>query len=229
MTEKLALVGFFVVVGVAYNVMYLGAAAATARVFRVAVQSFVLGWGPVLLRRGAFRLHAVPLSAYFEPAYRESLTPVDPASEMGKALERRELRWFDDLSWPAAALLMSLSVWVAVLVAVVGLGVGPAVEATLGAVRSYLVGAVGPLSEAPRLLDAALSYCRAASVLEALGAAFAVLAGVNLLLLPGNVLFVAAIKAKRRGPLYAKAVLMILPLVLGVAWLVGLVVWMARA
>ena len=96
MTEKLALVGFFLFVGVACNVAYLGAAAATARLFRVAVQSFVLGWGPVLLRRGAFRLHAVPLSAYFEPAHRGSLTPVDPESEMGKALERRELREVPD-------------------------------------------------------------------------------------------------------------------------------------
>jgi hypothetical protein len=227
MGARLAMASFFLASALATDIVFLAACALCARGLRLAVLEYTLGIGPLLLRRGSFSLRLLPLSAWFNPATRGGYPRIDPESELATALARGRLRYFEDLPFLAFVGMTLIPVVVALVGTAACLGWRAAPEATLIGLRSYVAGALSPISAGRHLLDAAFADYNRVEGKEFAGRVLAVLGGVSVLWLPSSILFLLGVVVGRVW-LRVRFFLWLVARATAVSWAVAFVWWALR-
>ncbi|KYF57909.1 hypothetical protein BE04_46305 [Sorangium cellulosum] len=211
------------------DLAHLGLAALWTRALRIPVKEFAIGYGAVILRAGAFSLRAVPIGAWFDPVVRKPKPSAVTGSTPPSGARDVTIRTLEDASLGASVGLALLAAGVSFAAAALLLGPGHAVDASSAAARSYLLGAMSPLADAPRHLDAALDVYRSNDHRVALGSAAAIIAGINVLWAPSNVMFLLGVTASKRGWLQLRGLLWLAARAIEASWMLGFVVWVVRA
>jgi len=140
----------------------------------IEVREVAVGVGPILCRRGRFRLAALPVSGYVR--MRSAREEEVPADEMHTTLEGQSIgRQLGVMLFGCAALL-------AIAVALAG---ADGLRVFAAAQVDFVAGALSPLGEAQRLLGRVDALTREASEIgTVVGLVAAYVGGVNLLPLP---------------------------------------------
>jgi hypothetical protein len=228
MVEKVQMALMFLGTLVGLSVTYLAVLASCARALRLGVVSYVLGSGPVVMQAGPFKLRLLPFRAVVEPASRNAILPPPPS--LAAALERGDLRYFDDLPFAVSLGFGFLSAILALLATAVFLGIGQAAHFTVEGVRDYVQGVFGPLSETPRLLDDAFRVYRRSSSPSAVGHALAIGTAINVLWLPNTVMAVLAMSSREsRGWAKVRLLAWLLWRVTELIWFGAFILWLTRA
>jgi hypothetical protein len=220
---RFAMGGFFVGAVLALNLVYLASVALCARALSLGVIEYALGMGPLLLRRGSLSVRLLPHAAWFNPASRR-YPYIEADSELGAALAKGRLRYFEDLPFVASVGMMLISVVVAFIGTAACLGWAVAPEATLVGLRSYVAGALRPMSTGQHLLDAAFADYSHVGGLQFTGHLLAVLGGVNLFWLPSSIMFLLGAIGNRAW-LRARFLLWLVARAAEVSWTVAFVSW----
>ena len=210
----------------ASSAAYLALMALAAAVLRIGMLGYTLGFGPVVTRTPSFTLRAVPLGASFLPASRNGRLPVPDA--LRALLARGELRCFEDLPLGVGLSLSFASLLVPFVGASAMLGVHGAVDATAAAARDYVAGVLAPVSEAPRLLDAAFAVYRGASRASTAGHTFAVTTALELLYGANNLLFLIALPSPSLVLPRVRFLVFLAIRLMDACWCVGFVLWLLR-
>jgi hypothetical protein len=172
-----------------------------------------------------FTLRFFPFRAHIEPAHRNAILPLPP--KLLSALERGELRYYDDLSFVLSLGLALCSTLVALFGAALILGLFPAAHSLVEGVRDYVDGALHPLSRAPRLLDEAFARYRGSSSASVFGHALAICGGIDFLWMPSNVMFLLALSSKSGFWPRVRFLVWVAARMTEIAWCLGFVVWTA--
>src|SRR5258705_5474278 len=107
MIEKAGMALTLLATMVACSAAYLATIALAARVLRLGISDYVLGFGWVVARRGSFTLRWFPLTAHFLPVHRSSVLPTPPP--VAAAVEQGHLRRYEELPFVLAIGLALLS------------------------------------------------------------------------------------------------------------------------
>jgi hypothetical protein len=224
MTElRFAMGGVFVGTVFALNLVYLASVALCARALCLGVIEYALGMGPLLLRRGSLSVRLLPHVAWFNPASRR-YPYIDADSELAAALAKGRLRYFEDLPFVASVGMTLIYVVLAFIGTTACLGWAAAPEATLVGLRSFVAGALRPMSTGQQLLVAAFADYSRGGGREFTGHLLAVLGGVNLLWLPGSIMFLLGAIGNRAW-LRARFLLWLVARAAELSWTVAFVSW----
>jgi hypothetical protein len=227
MGDKLGLALTFLATMAACNAAFLGVSVLVARALRLAVIRYVLGVGPAVFTTGTFTLRFIPVYSYFMPVHRNSMVAVPP--ELIAAIERDELRYYDDLPFPVS---IGMGVCLAIAVSLGGaamfLGGAAATHETIDAVRNYVIGALAPLSRAPELLEDALVTYRRSQGSTLVGHVLAVCAGIIFLWSPSNVMFLLGLSDKRMIWPRVRTIVWLITRLTEIAWCVGFIAYCTR-
>lgn len=187
----------------------------------IGVREVAVGVGPVLYRRGPFRLAALPIAGHVR--LRSTRDEEVPAHEMHTTLEGQPIARQLGLMLFGCALLLALGV------ATTG---AEGWRVFAAAQIDFVSGALSPLGEAQRLLGKLDAFARTApDIVTSIGLVAAFNAGLNLLPLPmfNGGAAIAAL-ARRAGldrfwpPGFTRALALVW-LVMGLAWLLALAVY----
>ncbi|EYF05009.1 site-2 protease family protein [Chondromyces apiculatus] len=216
----------FVVLGLAsvlLVVVHISVMAIAGHLLGVVVREVSYGVGPVVLARGPVRVRALPLggSVLFKTVRDEAgkasdtAAPPDPAG----ALDHRPL---------AVQLLVMLAGSLALIALAVALRPAEGLGSVARGFAQAAAGALGPLSTAQRLLDAAFALAMTQGFVAVVGVLAAKIAALNLLPLPmlnGGQALLALLRGGRSALPRWQDVLhkvLILPsLAFGLSWMVA--------
>lgn len=226
MVEKIQMVLIFFATLFVLSVTYLLVLAVCARALRLGVVKYVLGSGPVVMQTETFKLRFFPFRAFVEPASRNSILP--PPPRLAAALERGDLRYFDDLPFAVWLGLGFLAVILALMGSATFLGFSPAAHCTVEGVRDYVNGVFGPFSEAPRLLGDAFRRYQRAGTPSFVGHALAIGAAINVLWLPNTVMGLLSMSSKSASLPKIQLLAWLLWRATEVVWFGGFLVWLSR-
>ncbi|WP_437927928.1 hypothetical protein WMF37_01395 [Sorangium sp. So ce291] len=228
MVERLEVGGLFLLVSLLIDLVFLAVAALWMTALRLQVTEYAIGYGPAILRAGAFSCRAIPIGAWIDPSAREPKPFAGAGSPPSSGAQDATTRSFENVPLGASVGLTLLAAGISFAAAALLLGPGDAVVASSSGARSYLLGGVSPLADAPRYLDAALDVVRSEDHRAVLGSIAAIIAGINVLWSPINVLLLLGATLKR-GWLQLRVLLWFAARALEVSWMLGFVVWMTRA
>ncbi|WP_437673603.1 hypothetical protein [Sorangium sp. So ce131] len=228
MVERLAVGGLFLSVSLMIDLAYLGLAALWMRALRIPVTEYAIGYGAAILRVGAFSLRAIPIGAWFNPLVHRPRPLAGAGATPPSGSRDVTVRYLEDASFGVSAGLALLSAGVPFAAAALLLGPGNAVVTSSSGARSYLLGALDPLADAPRYLDAALEVYRSGNHRVVLGSVAAIIAGINVLWSPSNVMSLLSVTSTR-GWLQLRGLIWFAARAAEVSWTLGFVVWVTRA
>jgi hypothetical protein len=221
-TRSALLIAFFVAATIGSAVYLLGVALAS-RSLRLAVIRFGFGLGPVLVQRGRLYVRLIPWSSYFQPALRDGLIETPP--ELVDAIERGELRYYDDLPfmWQVALVLAPDVVLALATIALLGPTTGLRVIYDCG--RSFLQGGFAPLSETPATLENAFSLVSASA--HGVGLVVAAVTAYSAVWIPNNLLFVVAARHRPLPWARVRFVCFLVFHAIGFCWVIAACAWLA--
>ncbi|HTN90400.1 MAG TPA: hypothetical protein VL242_42285 [Sorangium sp.] len=228
MVERLEVGGLFLLVSLLIDLVFLALAALWVMALKLQVTECAIGYGPAILRVGAFSFRAIPFGAWINPSAREQKPFAEAGSPPSPGAQDATTRPFENAPLGASVGLTLLAAGISFAAAALLLGPGDAVIASSSGARSYLLGGVSPLADAPRYLDAALDVYRSEDQRVVLGSIAAIIAGINVLWSPINVLLLLGVTLTR-GWLRLRVLLWFAARALEVSWMLGFVVWMTRA
>lgn len=230
-SPALALAAAMFAAGSIATVTFAGLGLAVAPFARVFLEKVTFGFGPRLLttRVGAtvVSIHAFPITSSLTP-FGAGVSPSEGEGDASAAsLPPSAVPWFEASPWRRLLAFVVLPRILPLGIAAAILGPARAFRAAAEGLGEIVSGALGPLSTAPALLDAAAAvYVREG---------FAVLAALavgkwlssSVLTLPGDVAFAVASKQRNLVGKVRFTLTLILMLVY-VPWIVGCVAWLRR-